>query len=166
VLKEFTPPAATPMKESNVPLTKFTNDDKTMEISLPSGWKKSRFNAEAQIQASMIVEDKHVIVIGENKDSFASDMTLNDYYDLIIEHYSSSVEKAKISEAKTIKIGELPALQMEIQGEVNKIKVAYLVTIVESPKQFTQILFWTGQQKMDKSRELFKKLVQTYKEAQ
>lgn len=156
-----------PKKESEAPLTVLTSDDKTMEISLPAGWKKeSKLNAVAQIQASLITEAKWMIVISENKEIFTDEMTVKDYYDLSIEEFSNLLENAKISEAKNVKIGELSALQTEIQGEINKVKVMYLVTIVESPKQFTEIIFWTVQQKMDKSRDMFIKAVQTYKETQ
>jgi len=167
VLKESSPPASAPKKESEAPLTVLTSDDKTMEISLPAGWKKeSKLNAVAQIQASLITEAKWMIVISENKEIFTDEMTVKDYYDLSIEEFSNLLENAKISEAKNVKIGELSALQTEIQGEINKVKVMYLVTIVESPKQFTEIIFWTVQQKMDKSRDMFIKAVQTYKEPQ
>lgn len=166
VLKEIiSVPATVPNKELSPP-TVLTSKDKTMEIRLPVGWKKvSLLNAaEVQIQASLITEDKWLVVISENKGNFVEDMTMKDYYDIVIEKYSNELENAKISETKKVEIGGLSAYQTEIQGEINKLKVAYLLTIVESPKQFTQIVFWTGQPKMNKSRDMFIKAVQTYKE--
>jgi len=165
VLKESTAPPAAPKSESKGEPTVFASDDKAMEITLPAGWKKeTELNDVAQIQASLAAEDKWLLIIGEDKNSFAKDMTLKDYYDIIVENNFSVLENATISEPQHIEVGGFPALQTEIQGEMSKVKVAYLLTIVQSPKQFTQIMFWTGQQKMDQSRDTFIEAVKTYKE--
>ena len=165
VLKESAAPHAAPKSESKGEPTVFASDDKAMKITLPAGWKKeTELNDVAQIQASLAAEDKWMLIIGEDKNSFAKDMTLKDYYDIIVENNFSVLENATISEPQPIEVGGFPALQTEIQGEMSKVKVAYLLTIVQSPKQFTQIMFWTGQQKMDQSRDTFIEAVKTYKE--
>lgn len=165
VLKESAAPPAAQKPESDGEPAVFASDDKAMEITLPAGWKKeTQLNDVAQIQASLMAEDKWLLVIGEDKGSFAPDMTVKDYYDIIVENNFSALENATIGEPKNVEIGGNPALQTEIQGELSKVKVAYLLTIVQTPKQFTQIMFWTGQQKMDSSRDTFIEATKTYKE--
>ncbi|BFH10490.1 hypothetical protein J6TS7_32960 [Paenibacillus dendritiformis] len=91
--------------------------------------------------------------------------TLEDYYDLLYERNYSELAPEGPVEPKSVTINGLPALQFEIQWvSEDKIKIAMLITLIESPRQFTQVVFWTIQSKIEQKRERFIEAAASYKE--
>ena len=70
------------------------------------------------------------------------------------------------TEPKEIQVNGQPAVQFELSGEIDKIKISYLITLVETDGNFTQLLFWTLQSRMDEKRDMFINASSTFKEIQ
>ncbi|MBG9795157.1 hypothetical protein ABD76_22915 [Paenibacillus dendritiformis] len=122
----------------------FKSADSRMELTLTANWMEYPLNEEAEISAFYPAESEFVIVIPEAREEMVSDIqTLEDYYDLLNEYnYSEFAPGGPVEEPKSVTINGLPALQFEIQGvSEDKEKIAMLITLIESPQQFTQVVF-------------------------
>ncbi|WP_374015781.1 pilus assembly protein PilA [Paenibacillus thiaminolyticus] len=145
----------------------FKSADSRMELTLTTNWMEYPLNEEAEISAFYPAESEFVIVIPEAREEMVSDIqTLEDYYDLLNEYnYSEFAPGGPVEEPKSVTINGLPALQFEIQiVSEDKEKIAMLITLIESPEQFTQVVFWTTQSKIEQKREHFIEAVASYKE--
>ncbi|MFD3270922.1 PsbP-related protein [Paenibacillus dendritiformis] len=146
---------------------RFKSADSRMELTLTANWMEYSLNEEAEISAFYPAENEFVIVIPEAREEMVSDIeTLEDYYDLLNEYnYSEFAPGGPVEEPKSVIINGLPALQFEIQGvSEDKEKIAMLITLIESPQQFTQVIFWTTQSKIEQKRESFIEAAASYKE--
>ena len=122
-------------------------DEHNFKVTLPSGWKDADgLNEAASIQASNLSKDIHFLTIVEFKDAFSDDYTLEDYMQLLVDnHYSVIMENIDIGESIETEIDSLPAIQTVISGEIQKVKLTYLVTFAESQDRFFQVLAWGSQ---------------------
>jgi hypothetical protein len=175
ILKETPPASATPSESANsskddddhAETTTMTSDDKKIEITLPAYMSKElELSPIADIQASRSLQEEYMMVIREDKGEFADNITLNDYYDAIIANMTESLVNSSQTEPQDIQINGQPALQFELSGEVDKIKISYLLTLVETDGNFNQLLFWTLQNRMDDKREMFIEAASTFTEVQ
>ncbi|OBY77836.1 hypothetical protein BBG47_19705 [Paenibacillus sp. KS1] len=144
----------------------FKSADSRMELTLTDNWLEYPLNEEAEISAVYPTGNEFVIVIPDDREEMGDIKTLEDYYDVLYENnYSEFASEGAVKEPKRVNINGLPALQFEIQGVLeNKEKIAMIITLIESPKQFTQIQFWTAPSKIEQKRERFIEAAASYKE--
>ncbi|MHA0855701.1 PsbP-related protein [Paenibacillus sp. CMAA1364] len=125
----------------------FNSEDGLLTITLPASWiEHPNLVQDASIQASKTDTEDYVGVISEEKELFGDGTTLEDYHKLIADQMEGSLEGVKISDPLKTKVDERDALQFEISGEVGKVKIAYLITVVDHPTHYTQVILWTLEQ--------------------
>ncbi|MDN4601531.1 hypothetical protein P5G61_09875 [Paenibacillus sp. F6_3S_P_1C] len=73
-----------------------------------------------------------------SRDDFSETFTLTDYYNVINESMSQTLINTTQTEPEKIQINGQPAVQFELNGEIDKIKISYLVRLVETDGNFTQ----------------------------
>lgn len=177
VLKETpTTPASTSPSESTDPnnkddentvVTTITSDDKKAEITIPAYMTyELELSPDADIQASRMQQEEYLMVLREGKDVFADNFTLTDYYTGVTDSMSQTLSNTTITEPKEIEVNGQPAVQFELNGEIDKVKISYLITLVETDGNFTQLLFWTLQNRIDEKRDMFINAASTFKEVQ
>lgn len=153
--------------DKNTDVTTLMSDDKKMEITIPAYMSyELELSPIADIQASRSQKEEYMMVMREGKDVFADNFTLTDYYEAISANMSKSVTNSTKTEPREIQVNGQPAVQFELNGEFDKIKISYLITLVETDGNFTQLLFWTLQNQMDEKRDMFIKSASTFKEVQ
>ena len=141
------------------------SSDKLIEISIPEGWKETdQLNDIANIQVANISKEQYTITLSESKADFSDSFTLKDYYDVISGNMASGIQNAELSEPKEITINRQKALQFKLTGELDKIKVAYLTTVIESEDNFHQIISWTLQSKYDEYQKIYEEIANSFKE--
>ncbi|GAB6991002.1 hypothetical protein [Paenibacillus pini] len=151
--------------DKNTRMTTLKSDDKKMEIAVPAYMTyELELSPKADIQASRAAQEEYMMVLRESKDVFSQSYTLTDYYNAIKGSMSKSITNATQTEPKKIQVNGQPALQFELNGEIEKIKISYLITLVETDGNFTQLLFWTLQNRMEDKRDMFIKSSSTFKE--
>ena len=151
----------------NIELTTMTSDDKKAEITIPASMSyELELSPDADIQASRMQQEEYMMVLRESKDTFADNFTLTDYSTAVTDSMSQTLLNATLTEPKEMKINGNPAVQYELSGEIDKIKISYLITLVETDGNFTQLLFWTLQNRMDEKRDMFINAANTFKEVQ
>lgn len=140
------------------------NEDGSLSISVPANWSELQLNPTADIQAGRLESEDYVMVLSERKDTFSDSLTLQEYYELVTKNMSATIENGVFGDPQSVTVNGQPALQFELRGEIEKIKIGYIITIVETDKSFSQILFWTLQNRMDQKRATYLELADTFKE--
>ncbi|GIP33310.1 hypothetical protein [Paenibacillus sp. J2TS4] len=154
--------------KKNLKKVTLTDDEDWTEITLPGGWSQIHgLNEEASLQASYITNasENYMVVLSEPKEDFEEGHTLSDYYDLIMEMQLTDevIGNSNYTDAVELEINGLPAVQFEVRGEVDKVKIAYLFTLVESESGFHQLIFWTNDQKLDENKQTYLDAINTFK---
>lgn len=154
----------TNLDQSEAGTKEFKSEDGMMSITLPANWnKQTDLMKDADIQVTKIDTEDYLGIISEDKDVFAKDATLEDYHKLIMENQKNAgaLENLKFHDPVKIQVDGRDALQFEVTGEVSKVKIAYLFTLVDHPKHFTQVIFWTIDQYFNDKKPLYQDMVQT-----
>ncbi|WIV19190.1 hypothetical protein QPK24_23230 [Paenibacillus polygoni] len=153
--------------DQNTELTTLTSDDKKAEITIPATMSyEMELSPDADIQASRMQQEEYMMVLRESKDTFADNFTLTDYSTAVTDSMSQTLLNATLTDPKEMEVNGQPAVQYELSGEIDKIKISYLITLVETEGNFTQLLFWTLQNQMDEKRDMFINAASTFKEVQ
>lgn len=140
------------------------NSDNTLQISTPSSWAaETQLNSLATLQVSNRLEEKYVIVIREGKDAFASDMNIGNYTDIIANQMSSAVANSQISQIQDMTYNNRPAQYFELSGEVQKIKVSYMLIAWEDNNNFYQTVGWTLTPKFDANKSAIMDVMESVK---
>lgn len=132
----------------------FKSADGKVQLTAGNDWKQDdQLNSEAGLQISNRIAEKYVIVISETKDNFAADMKLEDYYNIISDNMKQAVTSSTFQGPVDVTVNGSPAKQFEVHGEVDKTKVGYIVTVVETGTGFHQIISWTLENKFEKHKD-------------
>lgn len=113
---------------------------------------------EVDIQAVDTTTNSVLFVLGQD---FNKESSLDQYYQFIVDERLTDMENPTISEPVKLTVGGYPALQFEVSGKVttNGMNMAFLITLVDSPKQYVRIMFGAPQSNMDKLRDGFAEAV-------
>ena len=153
--------AETPIKDSKT----FTSTDGVIELTAPENWEEIEdLNSAANIQIGDLTLEQYTITITENAADFADSFGLREYYDAIIPPMQQNITNAEVSDIKEIKIGGNDAIQFHLSGEVNSIKVTYLITVIKSEDYFHQIISWTLQSMYSDYEDLYKSIADSLTE--
>jgi hypothetical protein len=105
-----------------------------------------------------------VIVLIENQDDLAKDMTLDDFTDISRKSLMSKYESPEASALESVSINGNDAKQYELKGTRDAASVDLIVTTVRTPTNYTQILAWTLPSKMHDNKDTLKKVTESFRE--
>jgi hypothetical protein len=137
-----------------------TSDGKA-QLSLPNGWKENPANEAAIL--SYTDGKSGVMVIREDKSTLPDDATIDNYCSLVSESMANRLNNALATDPVNYKLGAYPAKQFEIQGETQKIKFKYLVTVIEAGGSYYQLLAFSTQSDYSKYKNGYSKILNTFK---
>jgi hypothetical protein len=144
--------------------TVLKSPDGKFQLTVPAGWREnSSLNDQAAIKAANPLEEMYVIVITEQKVDFTDDMTLDQYTSIIRDSMTSRLASPDSTPPFPVTINGNAGRQYEIQGEAKNVKLAYLVTTVETAAHFHQIITWTLRSRIDKNQTTLQKVAETFR---
>ena len=109
--------------------TVLANKDGKFQLTVPAGWHEdSTLNAEADIKASNRLKEQYVIVLTESKKDFSNDMTLDKFTDITRKAMIAKMTSAESTEPAPVAINGSAGRQYELQGELNSVRLAYVIT--------------------------------------
>ena len=118
--------------------------DGKFQITVPGGWRDTpSLHEEASIRAANSLNEMYVIVISENKIDFADGITLDKFTDITRDSMMSKLGSPVASPPTKVTINGIPGRQFLLQGEGKTVKIAYLITNVETESHYHQIITWT-----------------------
>ncbi|MEW6208995.1 MAG: hypothetical protein AB1631_11555 [Acidobacteriota bacterium] len=134
------------------------------QITIPASWKEeTTLNNEAVIQAADVLNEMYVVVLADNKEDF-DNMTVEKYSELTRGAMMQGISSPQIGTPSRTTINSYPAMQCEIRGTVENVKIAYLHAVAETPKHFYQILTWTLPSRFEKNRPQLEEVMRSFKE--
>ncbi|MEP6707621.1 MAG: hypothetical protein ABJC05_08880 [Pyrinomonadaceae bacterium] len=138
--------------------------DGRFQLTVPAGWREDpSLHERAGIRASNGRREMYVIVISEGKDRFADNMTLEGFTTITRDNMMKKVGSPQATPPHPVTVSDAyPGMQYGIQGEVDNVQVAYLVTDVETPKDFHQIITWTLRSRIDQNEITLQKVTNTF----
>ncbi|MGK7872348.1 MAG: hypothetical protein AB4426_03240 [Xenococcaceae cyanobacterium] len=150
--------------ESSQVKTVLSRDGLT-QVVVPSGWKTQQdLHDDADIQVANTWDESYLIVLSDSKTDF-EDITLEEHSQITSQILLENVKNAQVSsEPKELEINGRPAVQYEIRGSVDRIKIIYLHTTVDGKESFHQLVAWTLPSKFQKNRPVLESVINSFKE--
>ncbi|TCZ75055.1 hypothetical protein E0485_18880 [Paenibacillus albiflavus] len=147
-------------------LTDYKSKDSKFQVSATSGWKdsKGQLHPESDLEIYNPQKEKYFMTLLESKEDF-KDGSLQKYYDLVTPDFVSSIDAPKQGDVKEVTINGNKALQFTLEGTSGGVNVAYLITIIETPTHYGQLMAWTLKSNWDKYKDEYTTLVNSFKEA-
>ena len=144
--------------------TVLKSPDGKFQLTVPAGWRENvLLSEEAEIKAGNPLQEMYVIVLTEEKADFTDETTLDQYTDIVRDAMTSKLEAPESSPPLSVTINGNAGRQYEIQGAVNNVKLAYIVTTVETTAHFHQIVTWTLRSRIDKNQTTLQKVTETFR---
>ncbi len=141
-----------------------TATDGQSQITLPVGWSVQKdLHDDAELQAANLRQEQYVIVLTENKADFV-DTDLASYADVVLDSFLENVETEDRPTGRSVSINGAKALQYEIRGTVDNIKVVYWLTAVEGSQNYYQVLTWTLASKAEQNAPILQEVAQSFRE--
>jgi hypothetical protein len=142
-----------------------TSEDGSCQLSVPNAWsKQTGLNREATLQVANPSEEVYAIIIREPKTDFPKSTTLDDLVDLVRKNARKAITSPQFSDATSTTIGGFDAKQFDVGGTVSGIDVKYLYAVVETPKNFYQIMNWTLADKYNANKSKLQDAIDSFKE--
>lgn len=147
-------------------LTVFKSKDSKYQVSASSSWKDAngQLNEDSDLEIYTPKKEKYFMALLESKDDF-QDSSLQKYYDLVTEPFVSSLTNPKQGDVKEVTINGYKALQYTLEGTSDNVNVAYLITVIETPTHYGQLMVWTLKSNWDEYKDEYTNLINSFKEA-
>lgn len=152
------------VEKSQAPKDIFATDN-SCKLTVPGNWQtRTDLQEDAILQAANTFSEQYVVVINESKTDFSEDTSLPDYAELLKGATKQNVSDITFSEIKNIQINGLPAVQYEGEGTVEKIKIKWIFNIIDSGKNYHQLVLWTLPSKYEKNKPIFDDVINSFKD--
>ena len=150
------------MKSLGKPSVLKSTDGK-FQITVPAGWKTNVLSSEeAEIKAGNPIEEMYVIVLTELKADFTDETTLDEYTTIVKDAMAEKLSSPDATPSVPMTVNGYTARQYEIQGSSTNVKLAYIVTTVETSEHFHQIVIWTLQSRINKNQTTMQGVASTF----
>lgn len=144
--------------------TVLKSPDGKFQLTVPGGWREnSALNDKAEIKAANPLEEMYVIVLSEAKTDFTDEMTLDQFTNITRESMISNLTSPDSSPPLPVTISGNAGRQYEIKGTVKNVNLAYLITTVETPAHFHQVITWTLLSRKDKNQTTLQQVAGSFR---
>ena len=136
------------------------------KIVVPGGWSEmDDLHDDADIKLGNIFSEQYLIVLSEAKMDFDDDLTFHEHADLTLGFLFEGLKNGKILSGPTdITVMGRDAVQYELTGSVDGIKIYYFHTTVDGNEGYHQIMAWTLPSKVKKVKEEMLKVINSFEE--
>jgi TM2 domain-containing membrane protein YozV/Tfp pilus assembly protein PilE len=134
---------------------KMYSADKHVSIRVPESWAAKDLLPTAVIGAANLVDENYIVILEDTKADFEDGITLENYSENIQKQLMSNIKNGQIQGVpKDLQVAKMPAQQFVFMGTAEGIKIAYVVTLIETDKSFYRVLTWTMQSRFEKNKAL------------
>ena len=142
----------------------FKSVDDKYQVSASNSWKdaKGSLHPDGDIQIYVPSKEKYFMTLLESKEDF-NDFSLQQYYDIVTEPFLSSLENPSQGDVKEVTINGNKAHQYTLEGTVDNLNIVYLVTIIETPTHYGQLMAWTLKSNWDANKDEYINLTNSFK---
>ena len=142
-----------------------TSVDNLFTVKLPVNWTILKdLNDEATIEIGNLEEDVYCITFSERKIDFEPAVTLNEFYEAVLNGTAGSLQKANIKRLPQLSSFKLDHRRAMIDGEIEYNEIIYIVQIVETKDYFYQIISYTPKDNAENLLPLFDEITNSFRE--
>lgn len=150
--------------ESQKPTTLTSSDLKT-QLTLPGGWREDKqLNDIAVLEAANSFQEMYIVVLRESRQDFGEGATLDDFAAWSREGMMGEVLEPQATDPLAMQVGNYPAMEYRLDGTVDKIKIRYICTTVETPNHYYQIISWTLPSRFEQNQATLRGVTQSFRE--
>jgi hypothetical protein len=144
--------------------TVLKSPDGKFQLTVPGGWSENAaLNDQADIKAANKVEEVYVIVITESKSDFTGEISLDEFTRITRDALIANLESPDATEPRPVTVNGNSARAYDLQGAVKNVKLAYLVTTVETADHYHQVITWTLQSRKDKNLKVLQEVTDSFR---
>lgn len=143
---------------------KIFSDDKRVSLTVPDNWKGDRtLNDVAILGVANPKSEVYAIVIDDAKSDFDPALSKSEYLDIHTQNMEASVNDfSRDSTIRSLQVNGLPAVQQVVSGVADKLKVTYILTVVETETHFYVIYAWTLTSRYERNQSLLSKVSSSF----
>lgn len=132
-------------------------------LELPTRWRAAAsLNEQAGIQATDPVRQRFAVVISEPRDDFDITVDLSDHAGRTLTQLADSLRLVAINGPSERTVRGFRALQFEVEGYHQGVRLMYLHTTIEGRRAYHQVLAWCTKSAYD--RQLFDQVIDGFDE--
>ncbi|MGB3291482.1 MAG: hypothetical protein WBB01_00660, partial [Phormidesmis sp.] len=147
-------------------LSDLENQETGVRITVPAGWTviNGEQRGSADIYAAAPTQDLYVMVLSESAAATLNQFSLSDnarQYRLLIQEELDSFDGEERTAVSSI--NDKPALQYEIEGEVDGVPIVYLHTTVQGTDDYYQVVGWTTQSSYRENEDVLRNIIGSFR---
>lgn len=152
-------------KPSSVLLDPFNARDGRSQIRPAVGWTElPELHTEASIEWGNKAAEEYLIVISEPRANFDSSLNVDKFADIHITRMRGVITNMEVKGPKRLTLNGNSALQYEVLGSVDFVRIGYLISYVEGKKAFHQVLTWTLIAQFEDKKGKFATVMDSFRE--
>ena len=133
------------------------------QLRLPAGWQRAQaLNEQAALQASDPRRQRFAVVISEAREDFDPSVDLSDHAARSLTQLSDSLRVLSIDGPAEVTVGGFRAVQFEVEGYDQGVRLVYLHTTIEGRRAIHQVLQWSTRSAFD--RDVFDGILSGFEE--
>jgi hypothetical protein len=136
-------------------------NDSSCEISVPASWLNSPdLSKQAVLGAKDLTQNEYVIVFVHPKQDYTGSLAdfAKDHTDLLRENLTTP----QVEVPAAITINGRSAIRQIVHGEINRMRIAYVITYFEGTNQFYRVLCWSLESKAAAYKDDFDKIAESF----
>ncbi|NDV43957.1 hypothetical protein [Flagellimonas sediminis] len=162
--------------ESRTEIFNTVTVDDEYRVGIPKFMRNTTgLNEEAALQYQNAFKEAYTIIIGEPKQEFVDVFMeldqynenislLQNYREIQLQSFTSTISVSMESEIKPLKINGLDAESVQIDGSVEGIneEIAYFLTFIEGTENIYMMMSWTLKSKKEEHKKTFETIAQSF----
>lgn len=160
--------------EGKVAMKRITVDS-LYSIEIPKYMKKTTvLNDDASLQYMNAYKETYVIVINESIEDFKNTFVQmgdydtiktadRNYKDIQLNFIKETIGNYKIYDHEYLKIHELNASLVKVEGKVDGYQIFYQIGFLEGKKDVYMVMIWTEKKKKNRYHYTFQKMIESFK---
>ncbi len=162
--------------ESRTEIFNTVTVDDEYRVGIPKFMRSTTgLNEEAALQYQNAFKEAYTIIIGEPKQEFVDVFMeldqynenislLQNYREIQLQSFTSTISVSMESEIKPLKINGLDAESVQIDGSVEGIneEIAYFLTFIEGTDNIYMMMSWTLKSKKEEHKKTFETIAQSF----
>lgn len=144
-----------------------TSNDNKSQLTVPGSWDKAlNVNNDASLQTGNLIKGQYAIVITESKEELKGIVTLKDFADIVKKTAKENVllQGMETGETRSLTINGYPAMQFEANGTAAGVKLNWIYTMIDGPKNYHQVLTWSLANKYVENKPVLLDVANSFKE--
>ena len=122
------------------------------QMQLPNGWRRAQaLNEQAALQISDPARQRFAVVISEAREDFDPSVDLSDHAARSLTQLSDSLRLLAINGPTERSVGGFRAVQFEVEGYDQGVRLVYLHTTIEGRRAIHQVLEWSTRSAYDRA---------------